>query len=193
MMGNLLDWLLQVFRGTDVRASPTATPKLPRGKLTAGLPRGRARTLLQRARENAAAPKTFAPRARLRHPARQSCRSGCHAHYLTPRAARTNRHGNFTPAPPRVARSPPRRRRPPHSPSRRTTSPADELPPRRRSSSGYLRPSRASSVSASGSSSSISPSRSATSASASSGASSSQRTSPRWRPSTPRRPRRRRQ
>jgi hypothetical protein len=93
----------------DLRASPTDAPKLPRGKLTAGLPRGRARVLLQRARKNGAAPKTFALRARLRHPARQSWRSGCRVHYITPRATRTNRHGNFTPAPPRVARSPPGR------------------------------------------------------------------------------------
>jgi hypothetical protein len=50
-------------RNGVVRAFPTAMPKHLRGKLIAGLSRGRTRALLQRARKNAAAPKTFAPRA----------------------------------------------------------------------------------------------------------------------------------
>jgi hypothetical protein len=80
---------------SSFRASPTDAPKPPRGKLTAGLPRGTARALLQWARENAAARETFAARTLLRHHARQSCRSGCRAHYLTPRAVRIQPPGKL--------------------------------------------------------------------------------------------------
>jgi hypothetical protein len=62
----------------NLRASLTGAAKLARGKLTVGLPRGRARANLQRARENAAGTKYFA-RALLRHPVRQTCRSDCRA------------------------------------------------------------------------------------------------------------------
>jgi hypothetical protein len=56
---------------------------------------------------------SFAPRARLRYPARQTCRFGCCAPYLSPRAALTNRHGKFSP----THRSPraSHRRRPPRA------------------------------------------------------------------------------
>jgi hypothetical protein len=44
---------------------PTEARKRQRGKITARLPRGKARVLLQRARENKRRGKSFAPRARV--------------------------------------------------------------------------------------------------------------------------------
>jgi hypothetical protein len=68
------------YRG--FRTSPTGAAKVARGKLTADLPRGRARANLQRMRKKAAGAKFFAARTLLR----QTCCADYRARYKTPRA-----------------------------------------------------------------------------------------------------------
>jgi hypothetical protein len=98
--------------------------------------------LLQRARENGAAPKTFASRAFAPLCAAKLALRLPRALYNSTRRAnqpprKVHSHAtacrSLSSAPPTSRR----RRRPSRSPSRRATSPADEMPPRRRSSSGY--------------------------------------------------------